>query len=57
MSLTANFNPSSEGPIVKFVGVDTSGKPAPFSLRVKNPVVATELVEKLKKEVEEVKKA
>lgn len=57
MAFTATFNPSSEGSQIKFMGFDTNGKAGSYTMKVKSAEVASQIVEKLKKEVEEVKKA
>lgn len=55
MNVSASFDPSADGPQIKFVGVDLEGSPCVFNLRVKTPQVASEIVDKMKKEVEAIK--
>jgi nucleoporin NUP2 len=56
MAISSNFDPSSEGPQIKFLGFDLEGKPAPYALRVKTADVASGIVKKMKDEVEAIKK-
>ncbi|AAW40748.1 hypothetical protein CNA01910 [Cryptococcus deneoformans JEC21] len=55
MAVKSTFNPSVEGPYLKFLGFNMDGKPTPYALRVKNAEAANTLLEGLKKEVEEIK--
>ncbi|KAL0250596.1 hypothetical protein I308_102779 [Cryptococcus tetragattii IND107] len=56
MAVKSTFNPSAEGPYLKFLGFNMDGKPTPYALRVKNAEAANTLLEGLKKEVEEIEK-
>ncbi|KIS01153.1 hypothetical protein L804_01022 [Cryptococcus deuterogattii 2001/935-1] len=56
MAVKSTFNPSVEGPYLKFLGFNMDGKPTPYALRVKNAETANTLLEGLKKEVEEIEK-
>lgn len=56
MAVKSTFNPSVEGPYLKFLGFNMDGKPTPYALRVKNAEAANTLLEGLKKEVEEIEK-
>ncbi|WVQ67788.1 uncharacterized protein L199_005993 [Kwoniella botswanensis] len=55
MSVNSSFNPTVDGPHVKFLGFDNDGKPVPFALRVKNAEAAKKIQEELQKEVDAIK--
>lgn len=55
MNVSKTFEPSSDGPQIKFVGVGLDGKPGVFTVRVKTPQVAADIVQTIKKEVEAIK--
>jgi nucleoporin NUP2 len=52
MTISNKFDPSAQGAFVKFLGFDLTGKPGPYSLRVKTASDAANVVKKLKEEVE-----
>ncbi len=56
MAMSTTFNPSSEGSTIRFLGFDTNGKPRTYMLRVKTAQNASDLVEAMQEEVEEIKK-
>jgi nucleoporin NUP2 len=56
MAMSATFDPSADGSQIKFLGFDLEGKPGPYSLRVKTADVAKDIVQKMKDEVEAIKK-
>ncbi|WWC70310.1 uncharacterized protein I206_104260 [Kwoniella pini CBS 10737] len=55
MSVSSSFNPTVEGPHVRFLGFDNDGKPVPYALRVKNAEVAKKIADELQKEVDVIK--
>ncbi|WWC61765.1 uncharacterized protein I303_104350 [Kwoniella dejecticola CBS 10117] len=55
MSVNASFNPTVEGPHLRFLGFDNDGKPVPYALRVKNADVAKKIQEELQKEIDVIK--
>lgn len=56
MGVTTSLNPSSDAKTVQFVGADLEGKIASFRLQVKTPDMASDVVDKIKREVEELKR-
>ena len=56
MAISKTFNPSVEGSTIRFLGFDLNGKPKTYMLRVKTAQMATDLVEVMRKEVEEIKR-
>lgn len=55
MTISAQFDPTTQGAHVKFLGFDLNGKPGPYMLRVKTASDATNVVNKLREEVEAIK--
>ena len=56
MSINETFEPKNEGNSVSFLGFDLDGKPCPYTLRMKTPEMAKEMVRAIQNEVEEIKK-
>lgn len=57
MALSADFAPSASSKTVSFIGHDTKGQMTPFRLQTKSEDLAKEVVDKMKAEVEDLKKA
>lgn len=55
MTISASFNPTAVGNVVKFLGFDLTGKPGPYQLKVKTATDATNIVKALTEEVEALK--
>lgn len=56
MALSKTFNPSFESNTIRFLGFDQNGKPKTYILRVKTAEMATNLVEAIQEEIEDLKK-
>lgn len=52
MTISSSFNPTASSNTIKFLGFDINGKAAPYTLRVKTASSASDIVAKLKGEVE-----
>ena len=56
MALTKAFNPNVENSTIRFLGFDLMGQPKTYILRVKTAQMATDLVNAIQKEVEDMQK-
>lgn len=52
MNLSTSLKATAEGKTIKFVGFTLDGKPMPYTLMVKTPELARELVSTIESEIE-----